>query len=265
MTAPLTLIRVTDCESTGLADPKELVEIGWTDIRLFPSGWAIESGPHARLVNPGMPITPGARAAHHISDEEAATGMAPDDARSLIANGVDILCFHNALFDTPLIKSGKPTICTFKCAKDVYPNLESHKNGALWYALGLGGGAKQMEPVHRAGPDSWTTAHILLDLLRVLPVETMLDISANPIRLLKMAFGKHAGVSFTELPWDYLDWIVNKSNMRNEPENADVIHTARLELVRRAETNAEMPAAKPSQTEIFDQDPDAWRREMERF
>ncbi|MGT2467405.1 3'-5' exonuclease [Mesorhizobium atlanticum] len=131
MTAPLTLIRVADTETTGLGDPKELVEIGWTDVRLFPTGWAIESGPHARLVNPGMPITPGARAAHHITDEEAARGMAPDEARALIDTGADLLCFHMADYDRPLIKSVKPTICTFKCAKDVYPDLESHKNGAL--------------------------------------------------------------------------------------------------------------------------------------
>ncbi|MGT2467404.1 hypothetical protein ACVOMV_24840 [Mesorhizobium atlanticum] len=94
----------------------------------------------------------------------------------------------------------------------------------------------------------------------------MVDISANPIRLLKMAFGKHAGMPFTELPWDYLDWILHKSKMPNEPEHADVVHTARLELKRRADSPDEpRPAAKTTQREIFDQDPDAWRREMERF
>ncbi|RUV84322.1 hypothetical protein EOA60_09595 [Mesorhizobium sp. M1A.F.Ca.IN.020.06.1.1] len=260
MVAPLSLIRVADTETTGLSDPKELVEIGWTDVRLFPTGWVIESGPHARFVNPGMPITPGARASHHITDEEAATGVAPDDARALIENGVDFLCFHNAAFDTPLIKSTKPTICTFKCAKEVYPDLESHKNGAIWYALGLGGGAKQMEPVHRAGPDSWTTAHILLDLLRVLPVETMVDISANPLRLLKINFGKYAGTPFSDLPTDYLDWILHKSDMRNDPDKEDVVHTSRLEWAKR---NTE--PSQPWLTTNVATDPDAWRKEMEKF
>ncbi|TIS37551.1 hypothetical protein [Mesorhizobium sp.] len=263
MTAPLALIRVADTETTGLADPKELVEIGWTDVRLFPTGWAIESGPHARLVNPGMPITPGARAAHHITDEEAASGMAPDDARALISTGADFICCHNLAYDSPLLKSGKPGICTFKCAKETYPLLDSHKNGAIWYALGLGGGAKQMEPVHRAGPDSWTTAHILLDLLRVLPAETMVEISANPLRLLKMNFGKHAGTPFTDLPWDYLDWILHKSNMRNEPDHADVVHSARLELLRRADAPADTP--QPTSQSAATADPDAWRSQVEKF
>lgn len=263
MADPLTLIRVTDTETTGITDPKELVEIGWTDVRLFPTGWAIESGPHARLVNPGMPITPGARAAHHITDEEAASGMPPDHARALISPGPDYICCHNLAYDAPLLRTGKPGICTFKCAKEVYPNLESHKNGAIWYALGLGGGAKQMEPVHRAGPDSWTTARILLDLLRVLTVEKMIEISANPLRLLKIDFGEHAGKRFSEIPWDYLDWIVNKSTMPSDPKREDVVHTARLELVRRAESPTEPKITKPAAADPGD--PDAWRKQMERF
>ncbi|TGP22346.1 MULTISPECIES: 3'-5' exonuclease [unclassified Mesorhizobium] len=262
MAEPFTLIRVTDTETTGLTDPKELVEIGWTDVRLFPTGWAIESGPHARLVNPGMPITAGAKSAHHLFDEDVADGMAPDEARGLVAAGADFIACHNLAYDGPLLKSAKPGICTFKCAKDVYPNLESHKNGAIWYALGLGGGAKQMEPVHRAGPDSWTTAHILLDLLRVLAVETMVDISANPLRLLKMTFGKHAGTPFSELPTDYIDWIVNKSDMKNDPDKEDVVHTARLEWVKRT-SEPRLQAQQPPAREA-EPDPDAWRKEMER-
>ncbi|MER8387253.1 DUF3820 family protein [Mesorhizobium sp. M1380] len=115
-----------------------------------------------------------------------------------------------------------------------------------------------MEPVHRAGPDSWTTAHILLDLLRVLPVETMVEISANPIRLLKMPFGKHVGISFSELPTDYIDWILHKSDMRNEPDKADVVHTARLEWVKRTSDPQPQQARPP--VEVVD--PDAWRKDM---
>lgn len=262
MAEPLTLIRVADSETTALNDPKELVEIGWTDVRLFPTGWAIESGPHARIVNPGMPISPGAMSAHHLQDADVADGMAPDDARALINTGADFICCHNLMFDKVVLKPTKPGICTFKCAKDTYPNLESHKNGAIWYALGLGGGAKQMEPVHRAGPDSWTTAHILLDLLRVLPVETMVEISANPLRLLKINFGKHAGLPFSELPTDYLNFILHKSDMRHDPDKEDVVHTARLEWVKRTTDPQPQQAARPA-TEVVD--PDAWRKDVGRF
>lgn len=262
MSDPFTLIRVIDTETTGLTDPKEIVEIGWTDVRLFPTGWAIESGPHALLVNPGMPITPGAKSAHHLFDEDVADGIAPDEARRLVAAGADYIACHNLAYDGPLLKSAKPGICTFKCAKEVYPNLESHKNGTIWYALGLGYGAKQMEPVHRAGPDSWTTAHILLDLLRVLAVETMVDISANPLRLLKMTFGKHAGTPFSELPTDYLDWILHKSDMKNDPDKEDIVYTARLEWVKRTSSSDTKPPAPSAPREV--EDPDAWRKEMER-
>ena len=134
MADPLTLIRVADSETTALDDPKELVEIGWTDVRLFPSGWAIESGPHARIVKPGMPISPSAMSAHHLQNADVADGMAPDEARALINTGADFICCHHMAFDRTILKPTKPEICTFKCAKDTYPNLESHKNGAIWYA-----------------------------------------------------------------------------------------------------------------------------------
>jgi exodeoxyribonuclease X len=261
MAEPLTIVRVADTETTGLADPKEMCEIGWTDIRLFPTGWAIESGPHARIVNPGMPITPGARAAHHLSDEDVADGMSPDEARAMLTTGVDYLCFHNALYDCQLVKPKIPVICTYKCSKERWPDLESHKNGAIWYALGLGGGAKQMEPVHRAGPDSWTTAHILLDLLRIYTPDMMVEISRNPLRLLKVTFGKHNGKTFAELPWDYLDWIVNKSEMCSDPEKEDVVYSARLELQRRAEQEAPSRAGST----VVPADPDAWRNDAGRF
>jgi exodeoxyribonuclease X len=43
MSEPFTLIRVVDVETTSMDDPAEMVEVGFTDIRLFPDGWAIET------------------------------------------------------------------------------------------------------------------------------------------------------------------------------------------------------------------------------
>ncbi|TPL40642.1 hypothetical protein [Mesorhizobium sp. B2-4-6] len=71
MPEPFNLIRVCDVETTGLDDPAEMVEIGWTDVRLFPTGWQIESGPESAIVNPGMPISFPAMAVHHITETMA--------------------------------------------------------------------------------------------------------------------------------------------------------------------------------------------------
>lgn len=113
MAKPLTLIRICDVETTGIDDPAEMVEIGWTDVRLYPDGWGIESGPRSVIVNPGMPIGFPAMAVHHISQEECQIGgVDPDDIRAEIVKGVDYLCAHNWAFDSRFIRSNLPAICT---------------------------------------------------------------------------------------------------------------------------------------------------------
>jgi exodeoxyribonuclease X len=235
---PLTLIRVCDVETTSIEDPAEMVEMGWTDVRLFPDGWQIESGPHARLVNPGMPISFPAMAVHHLMDADVVGGADPDAARREVVQGADVLCAHNAEFDRRFVRGHKlPWICTLKVAKTVWPDMESHSNGALRYALGLCLDPENdalTHPSHRAGPDTWVTAHILLEQLKLLPIEKMIEISENPLVLKFMPFGKHKGVKFWDLPSDYLDWLVNKSDMPNEKGKEDIVYTARRELGRRA-------------------------------
>lgn len=237
MVPPFTLIRVADTETTDLEEPSEMVEIGWTDVRYFGANWEIETGPHARLVNPHRLISFGAMATHHITQAEAETGIEPAEARRIIASGADYLCFHNAEFDVPHIQPHwkLPVICTEKCARHVWPTLQSFKNGAIRYELELCLDDPRTEPSHRAGPDTWVTAHILLKLLDLLTLDEMVEISKAPRLLLKIGFGEHKGKAFTHLPDGYLDWIVNKSDMPNDPKRADVVYTARCELVRRAQ------------------------------
>lgn len=215
MTDNLSLIRVVDTETTGLDDPAEMVEIGWTDVRLFPDGWRIERGPVSTIVDPGMPITFPAMAVHHITDAEAATGVHADVARSMAAKGADILCAHNWQFDSRFLRTQLPYICTFKAARTVWPDLQSHSNGSIRYEFGLCLGDQRTEPSHRAGPDTWVTAHILLKLLETRTVEQLLDISSNPVRLLRFPGGnKHRGKPFSEiarLDPGYLRWVIDKS------------------------------------------------------
>lgn len=215
MSAPLTLIRVVDTETTGLDDPCEMVEIGWTDVRLFPTGWAIERGPESVLVNPGMPIGYPAMAVHHITDDECRFGADPDEVRAQVAAGADVLCAHNWQFDSRFLKTKLPAICTFKAARTFWPDLQSHSNGSIRYELGLCLGDERTQPSHRAGPDTWVTAHILLKLLETHTVEHLIDVSTNPIRLLKFPGGnKHRGKPFSEIARNdpgYLRWVIDKS------------------------------------------------------
>lgn len=215
MADPFTLIRVIDTETTGIDDPAEMVEIGWTDVRLFPDGWQIERGPQSVLVNPGMPIGFLAMAVHHITEDECRFGADPEQIRRDIGSGADIFCAHNWQFDSRFLKTRLPAICTFKAARVAWPDLQSHSNGSIRYELGLCLGDERTQPSHRAGPDTWVTAHILLRLLETHTVEQLLDISANPIRLLRFPGGnKHRGKFFSEIARNdpgYLQWVIDKS------------------------------------------------------
>ncbi len=240
MTDLLTMVRVIDVETTGLEQPAEIVELGWTDVRLFPNeGWAIESkAPSAMMVNPGMPISFGAMATHHITEDDVFEGASPQFARDFINAGVEYFAAHNALFDRDFIKASRHVkwICTMKCAKTLWPYLQSFSNGAVRYERKLCLDETNIGlalPSHRAGPDTWVTAHILLDLLKVSPLERLVEISENPLQLLKMPFGKWQGMSFRDLPLDYLDWVLNKSDMPNEKSKEDVAYTVRMEIKRR--------------------------------
>jgi exodeoxyribonuclease X len=260
----LTLIRVVDTETTGMDDPAEMVELGWTDVRLFPDGWGIERGPYSHLVNPGMPISFPAMAVHHITDAVAGGGMDPEQARADIVAGADYLCAHNVEFDSRFVRGHSlPWICTFKAARTAWPELQSHKNGSIRYERGLCLDDPRTEPSHRAGPDTWVTAHILLDLLKIYPPETLVEISANPILLLKVDFGQHAGKRWSEVPTDYIDWILHKSGMKDDATKADVVFTARKQWVERTSDPQPRPAAAAPTHETVD--PDAWRSQMGSF
>ena len=40
------------------------------------------------------------------------------------------------------------------------------------------------------------------------PVQEMINISSNPILIPRMPFGKHKGMLFSEVPQDYLEWLL---------------------------------------------------------
>jgi len=252
---PPKLIRVCDTETTGLDDPAELVEIGWTDIVLTRGGWVIDDGPHSKLVNPGMPIPFPAMATHHITERDAVDGIDPDRARAELVAGVDMLASHNWAFDVRFVRTKMPAICTFKCAMTLWPDLQSHSNGSIRYERGLCLGDDRAYPPHRAGPDTWITAHILLDVLSEISIERAIEITENPVRLKKIGFGEHAGKHFSEIPFDYLRWIVFKSNMPTDPTKVDTVFTARAELERRSADQGTVQQNSPH-------DPDAWHRQF---
>ena len=206
----MTTLRVVDLETTGLPPDAAICEIAWQDVAV--DGTLGRSA--STLINPGRPIPPEASAVHHIVDGDVVN--APTIEKPFIAAmaGADVFVAHNAAFERAFFAGGeKPWICTLKVARRVWPDAPSHSNQALRYWRKLDTLPSMAMPPHRALPDAYVTALILSDLLRDVTVDDMVQWTKEPSLLPRVTFGKHRGKKWSDLPFDYLDWIVNKSDL----------------------------------------------------
>lgn len=242
----LALFTIIDLETTGLAPPASLIEIGVTRLYLDTETKACEIAPtESRLFSPKSygELTPENLAVHHLtrkdlegyepaSDEALAAIIQKDRPQFVVAAN---WAFEALWLDRPEILgadlSGKPPrpICTVKAAARLYPDAESHSNQAMRYRLGLDLPEELAMPPHRAGPDSFVTAHILARFIADgVRVAQMAQWTLEPRLITKLNFGKHRGTKLIDAPADYLSWLCGQADM-----DADVKHWAGLELDRR--------------------------------
>lgn len=226
-------IAVVDTETTGLDPEKDkVVEFAATIIDVGKRK-IVET--FEAFCSPGQtPISIEARATHHITDEELEGAK---DLSEVLADAplddVDFFCAHNAAFDRQFVKYGNDMkwLCTYRSAMHVWPDAPRHTNQILRYYLeGLNKklyatkkGQEIMKlPPHRALPDTWVTAHILLALLEGKEPRDIHVLTNSPVLLKVCRFGKHAGTEWKKVPRDYLAWIIRTGDF-----DADVMHTAR--------------------------------------
>ena len=228
------LFLILDTETTGL-DPAtdRVVELGWTKLQdgeIF--------GPCNMLVNPGRPIPPQASAVHHIVDADVAGAQLLEVVAQMITEDADaILVAHHNRFDEPFLApvlGGKRiAIDTYRCALHLWPDAPSHTNQVLRYWLIAEGMITGLlpelaEPAHRAGPDTYVTAHILRAMLQLASVEQLIQWS-NELPLLPTCYLKaHKGKPWRDVPDGYLSWVVSHSTM-----DEDIRYTANYWLNNR--------------------------------
>lgn len=238
-------ILVVDLETTGLAPPEAAVcEFGFVrvfstaaDLAGFPCEWEI-GYPISMLTNPGHTIPPEVSAVNHIMDIDVAIKAPFDDVWSwpLPHIGANILCAHNAKFERQFITDemtgGKPWICTYKAALRLWPEAPNHQNQTLRYFLKPPGLDRMLaEPSHRAGPDAYVTAFTLIEALKLVPVEKLIEWTNEPAILPRVTFGQHRGKKWSEVDDDFLSWVASRDF------NEDVIHTVKIEIKKRKDTN----------------------------
>jgi len=235
------LFRVIDIETTGLAPPAEIIEIGRVDVIVDGDGLRIEK-PKTRLYRPLHGIPPETMAVHHITEADFKADTPPCDdelLRSAIWSGAtpDVLVAHNCEFERSFIGShitdGLPWICTLKTALRVWPEAPQHSNQVLRYWRNLTLDAELAMPPHRAGPDAWVTAHLLAELLQAGEAAQMIEWTGLHKALPSVNFGKHRGSKWPEVPLDYLQWMARQVDM-----NPDAVACAKDEIARRAKDRA---------------------------
>jgi exodeoxyribonuclease X len=217
----MTIARVIDFETTGIPEEEhaEVIELGRYDVDL---GTHEIGRPWSSLCLPRGPIPAVAKAAHHITEDDVADAPQARELWDQFFDGLsshDVLVAHNAKFEQHFCqfyfhKDAKIAwVDTYKVARVVWPDAPTHSNQGLRYWLGLELDRAQAMPPHRALPDAYVTAHILVRLLAEKTIEEMVHISKYPALLKIMNFGKHKGMTFEAAPIDYLEWIRDKSDM----------------------------------------------------
>lgn len=229
------VIRVYDFENTDLEPPGEVIEVGYCDLIQYEGGWAVQR-PVSWLCGSDQPMSPSARAAHHISPAEIA-GLTAYSAAEMWerarVEGVSVVAAHNAAHEAKFWGDpALPVICTMKAAMRVWPTAPSFGNGALRYWLEDQGATSPEHaltmPPHRAGPDAYVTAITMAALLSEASAKEMVAWQREPCAWPTCPIGEWRGKPWAEVDAGFLGWMIRK------PVEADLVWNAQRELDRRA-------------------------------
>lgn len=227
----MTIIRIIDFETTGTEpESAEVCQAGYSDYDVEQKS---VYDYHEWFCGISTPMPPEVRAIHHISAEDC-EGSMPFDADTLDDDKVYAFAAHNSEFETKFFKTPKPIICTYKSALRVWPNAPGHSNGTLRYWLEDQGKIyldhSMTQPAHRAGPDAYTTAHILKALFADGATgKEMVAWTKEPRLLPTCPIGKFRGKPWSEVENGFLGWMLKQETMEE-----DLKWNARKEIERRS-------------------------------
>lgn len=233
----MTTVRVIDFETTGGTSftdaEQDVIECGWYDLDV--EMLTIVASAQQFFKPEKFEISCEARSIHHILDawleHSPLTSTLTDWLHSPT---VDAYCAHGAEFEKMFFNPPDSRwICTSKCSRHLWPEATKHSNQALRYCLNLDLDPVLCDPPHRAAPDAYVTTYILIEQLKLATIDQLIDWTTQPRRLDKVPFGKHYGVLWTELPKDYLGWMLKNIATFEE----DVAFAIRREVARRQEVH----------------------------
>jgi len=245
----MSFIYVIDLETTGfdLEQGAEIIEMGGSCLETAQPDLLDSDGPRAwgyfsQLCKPIGPIPPETSAIHHITDwhvkDASSTAAVYQNMTDDMPDRV-IFAAHNSKFEQAFLKPFETKtrhidwICTYKLTLTLFPDAPSHKNAALFYYLGLFDADPEHwsrfmdeNQLHRALPDAIITEQILDKCLTFVSVEEAIAISAKPVLLSRVPFGKYRGTSWSDMDAGFLSWVLDRDF------GEDILHTARHHLTR---------------------------------
>jgi exodeoxyribonuclease X len=199
---------VIDTETTDVENA-EVIEYAWTE-------WEIGiTAPRISVARfkPKGEISFGAMAVHHILPFEL-EGLPPFNGQW--ASDVDYLIGHNIDFDWKAV--GSPDIRridTLPMARKLWPELDSHKLGALMYFIH--GATSQtrdkLQSAHSAAADVGFCIDLLSVIIEKTGINTLRELwlYSEQARIPDiMPFGKYKGQPISAIPSQYISWAMKQ-------------------------------------------------------
>ena len=199
---------VLDFETTGLQPGYRPVEIAWLE---FDSIYKVSQSVTS-LIDPQIPIEPGAQKVHGISSEmlvgkPTLEEFLHGEHADKFANEHVLVVAHNAAFDLPTFEpfcKKATSLCTMRLAQALYPTAENHRLSTFASMF-----AVEVEPTHRAMADVGACFELLRTIAKKedKSIDELLVIASYTSPESLMPFGKHKGKMIKDLPSDYVAWL----------------------------------------------------------
>ena len=199
------------------------IEIAYAPIEIHDAKITLDKSQlFDQLYQADEPISYAAMAVHHILETDLAdqphytTFKLPAETQYIIGHNIDydIRAIQKCGVDTSSIKA----ICTLALARKVWPDAEAHNISALIYMITKGSekAREMIRKAHRADMDIILTANILMHIvhhLKINSIEELYEASENARIPRIVNFGKHKGTLITDLPSDYIQWLLRQDEL----------------------------------------------------
>lgn len=210
------MIYIIDTETTGIDEP-QCIELAYKSICLSDDGMikpTMETAIEQRFL-PSKPIGYGAMATHHIQTCDLQNCAPHTDAK--IPSGTRYIVGHNIDFDWAVL--GSPDvrrICTLAMSRHIWPDIDSHKLGAIAYLLWPEEAKEKLQNAHSAAADVNLCCDILIHIVKMIrpsSIETLWQFSEKARIPTVMTFGKHRGERISDIPSSYKSWLLKQPDV----------------------------------------------------